>query len=124
MKISMYIIHLYNMSQVSVYGVVSQSLFLDSIGQVVNLYNGTCFYPLFPLTTHLHCFRTIVSKAEESFICRSHKDVTEMCQKGEVSVTMLILSSLLNLMSLRDGQSFKEQLRLLGTLDHVASLGK
>ena len=69
------------------------------------------------------CSRTAVSKAEESFISKSHKDVTEMCQKGEVSVTMLILSSLLNLMSLRDGQSFKEQLRLLGTLDHVASLG-
>ena len=38
-------------------------------------------------------------------------------------MTELMLSSLLNLMSLRDGQSFKGQLRLLGTLDHVASLG-
>lgn len=46
-----------------------------------------------------------------------------MHQKETVGVTELLLSSLLNLMSLRDGQSFKGQLRLLGTLDHVASLG-
>lgn len=38
-------------------------------------------------------------------------------------MTELLLSSLLNLMSLRDGHSIKGQLRLLGTLDHVASLG-
>ena len=46
-----------------------------------------------------------------------------MHQKETVGVTELLLSSLLNLMSLRDGQTFKGQLRLLGTLDHVASLG-
>ena len=46
-----------------------------------------------------------------------------MHQKETIGVTELLLSSLLNLMSLRDGQTFKGQLRLLGTLDHVASLG-
>lgn len=68
-------------------------------------------------------FRTILSQVEEWFGRKLGKEATEMHQKENITVTELVISSLLNLMSLRDGQSFKGQLRLLGTLDHVASLG-
>jgi len=64
-----------------------------------------------------------LSQVEEWFGSKLGKEATEMHQNESITVTELMLSSLLNLMSLRDGQSFKGQLRLLGTLDHVASLG-
>ena len=71
----------------------------------------------------LYYIRGILSQVEEWFGSKLGKEATEMHQKEDITITELMLSSLLNLMSLRDGQSFKGQLRLLGTLDHVASLG-